>query len=169
MSKRAEDFQNNHKQLYEVDSYPIEVVKELERNAYIAGEKETIERAIAWLDENADKYIINCTDSYPDAPFKAIIGRRCWDDLREAMGQEPKNYRVSVKDMMEVSGWRSAKDEKPNPSEWVVVCVKDHGVPQCLALATYNEQLDRWFTDDFEDGEPEEYFPDYWLRIPNFK
>ncbi len=49
MSKRAEDFQNNHKQLYGVDSYPIEVVKELERNAYIAGEKETIERAVAWL------------------------------------------------------------------------------------------------------------------------
>lgn len=49
MSKRAEEFQNNHKQLYEVDYYPIEVVKELERNAYIAGEKETIERAVAWL------------------------------------------------------------------------------------------------------------------------
>lgn len=49
MSKRAEEFQNNHKQLYEVDYYSIEVVKELERNAYIAGEKETIERAVAWL------------------------------------------------------------------------------------------------------------------------
>ena len=48
---RAEEFQNSHKQLYEVDSYPIEVVKELERNAYIAGEKNTIERAVAWLSE----------------------------------------------------------------------------------------------------------------------
>lgn len=46
---RAEEFQNSHKQLYEVDSYPIEVVKELERNAYIAGEKNTIERAVDWL------------------------------------------------------------------------------------------------------------------------
>lgn len=101
MSKRADDFQNNHKQLYEVDSCPIEVVKELERNAYIAAEKETIERAIAWLDENADDYIINCTDSYPDAPFKAIVSRKCFDDLREAMGQEPKNYRIHIKDEFE--------------------------------------------------------------------
>lgn len=53
---KAEEYQNNHKQLYEVDSYPIEVVKKLERNAYIAGEKETIERAIAWLEANVWEY-----------------------------------------------------------------------------------------------------------------
>lgn len=85
---RAEEFQNSHKQLYKVDSYPIEVVKELERNAYIAGEKETTERAIAWLEENASKYIVNQTESYPDATFKAIVGGKCWEDLREAMEEE---------------------------------------------------------------------------------
>ena len=75
-----------------------------------------------------------------------------------------KGYEQAEKDL----GWRSAETEKPNPSEWVVVCVKDHGTPQCLDLATYNEELDRWFTDQFEDGVQEEYFPDYWLRIPDF-
>ena len=75
-----------------------------------------------------------------------------------------KGYAQAEKDL----GWRSAKDSKPVPSEWVVVCVEDHGVPQCLALATYNEELDKWFT-GFEDGEPEEYFPDYWLRLPGLK
>ena len=62
--------------------------------------------------------------------------------------------------------WIDVKDRLPKPSEWVVVCVKDHGIPQCIALATYNEQLGKWFT-DFEDGEPQEYFPDYWMEIPN--
>lgn len=72
-------------------------------------------------------------------------------------------YEQAEKDL----GWQFAKDSKPNPSEWVVVCIEDHGTPQCLALATYNEELGKWFT-DFEDGELEEYHPDYWLRIPNF-
>lgn len=125
-------------------------------NGYEGAKKETIERALVWLEENVWGHT-------------GLDYTELSDAFRQAMGQEPKNYKVSVKDMIEVSGWRSAKDEKPNPSEWVVVCVKDHGVPQCLALATYNEQLDRWFTDNFEDGEPEEYLPDYWLRIPNFK
>ena len=49
---RAEEFQNSHKQLYKVDSYPIEVVKELERNAYIAGQKATIEHACDYLHEH---------------------------------------------------------------------------------------------------------------------
>lgn len=73
-------------------------------------------------------------------------------------------YEQAEKDL----GWHSAKDSKPNPSEWVVVCVDDHGVPRCIALATYNEEFDKWFT-DFEDGEREEYYPDYWLRIPGLK
>ena len=54
-------------------------------HGYEQAEKYTIERAVAWLEENASKYIINCTDSYQDAPFKAIIGGKCWEDLRKAM------------------------------------------------------------------------------------
>lgn len=73
-------------------------------------------------------------------------------------------YEQAEKDI----GWQSAKDSKPNPSEWVVVCIEQHGTPQCLALATYNEELGKWFT-DFEDGEQEEYHPDYWLRIPELE
>ena len=44
MSKTAEElayeYQCNHEQLYHIDSYPIAVVNELERNAYICGMKQ---------------------------------------------------------------------------------------------------------------------------------
>lgn len=73
-----------------------------------------------------------------------------------------RGYEQAEKDL----GWISVKDKLPNPSEWVVVCVNVHNIPQCLALATYNGTLGKWFTDDFEDGEQEEYYPDYWMAIP---
>ena len=53
--------------------------------AYEQAEKDTIERAVVWLKDNAEKYIAQTTESYPDAPFKAIIGGKCWDDLKKAM------------------------------------------------------------------------------------
>lgn len=56
--------------------------------AYEQAEKDTIERAVAWLKDNAEKYIAQTTESYPDAPFTAIIGGKCWDDLKEYMGNE---------------------------------------------------------------------------------
>ena len=56
--------------------------------AYEQAEKDTIERAVAWLIDNAEKYIAQTTESYPDAPFKAIIGGKCWDDLKKAMEDE---------------------------------------------------------------------------------
>jgi len=78
---KAEEYQNNHKQLYEVDSYPIEVVKELERNAYIAGEKDTIERAVEWLRENWRNYVWTTDNGIPH------FGH--WEnDFRQAMEEE---------------------------------------------------------------------------------
>lgn len=46
------------------------------------------EEMIEWLKENADKYIVNTTPSYPDADFSAIIGGVCWEDLKQAMKDE---------------------------------------------------------------------------------
>lgn len=46
------------------------------------------EEMIEWLKDNASKYIINTTPSYPDADFNAIIGGKCWEDLKQAMRDE---------------------------------------------------------------------------------
>ena len=46
------------------------------------------EEMIEWLKENADKYIVNTTPSYPDADFSATIGGVCWEDLKQAMKDE---------------------------------------------------------------------------------
>lgn len=46
------------------------------------------EEMIEWLKDNASKYIINTTPSYPDADFNAIIGGKCWEDLKQAMKDE---------------------------------------------------------------------------------
>ena len=46
------------------------------------------EEIYEWLKENASKYIINTTPSYPDADFSAIIGGSCWEDLKQAMKDE---------------------------------------------------------------------------------
>lgn len=52
---------------------------------YKQGEKDTIERMVEWLKENADKYIVDCTETYPDAPFKAVVGGMCWEDMKKAL------------------------------------------------------------------------------------
>ena len=58
------------------------------QEGYEQAEKDTIERAIAWLKTNAVNYIYNFTDSYPDAPFRAAIGGKCWKDLKEYIEKE---------------------------------------------------------------------------------
>ena len=62
--------------------------RELVMEGYEQAEKDTIERAVAWLKDNAEKYIVQTTESYPDAPFKAIIGGKCWEDFKKAMKDE---------------------------------------------------------------------------------
>lgn len=46
------------------------------------------EEMIEWLKDNASKYIINTTPSYPDADLNAIIGGKCWEDLKQATSYE---------------------------------------------------------------------------------
>ena len=58
---------------------------EAARYFYEQAEKDTIERAVEWLKVHAEDYIVNMTGSYPDAPFNAIIGGKCWDELKKAM------------------------------------------------------------------------------------
>lgn len=72
-------------------------------------------------------------------------------------------YEQAEKDL----GWISVNDRFPGPSEWVVVCIEQHGHAQCLALATYNEETKEWHTAEFEDGEQETVYVDYWMPIPN--
>ena len=74
-----------------------------------------------------------------------------------------KGYKQAEKDL----GWISVKDKLPGPSEWVVVCIEQHGHAQCLALATYNEETKEWHTAEFEDDEQETVYVDYWMPIPN--
>ena len=58
------------------------------KEGYKQAEKDTIERAVEWLKVHAEDYIVNMTGSYPDAPFNAIIGGKCWDELKKAMEKE---------------------------------------------------------------------------------
>ena len=67
---------------------PNTVMREVFIKGYEQAEKDMIENAISWLKENASNYIVNCTESYPDAPFKANIGGKCWEDLRDAIKEE---------------------------------------------------------------------------------
>ena len=55
---------------------------------YETAEKETIERAIAWLKENANKYIVDLTPTYPDAPANIIVGGMCWEHLKDYLQNE---------------------------------------------------------------------------------
>jgi hypothetical protein len=78
------------------DAYPLLELENIERGAQRAGyrvgyeqaEKDTIERAVAWLKEHANDYIVDLTPTYPDAPSDIIIGGKCWDDLKEYMENE---------------------------------------------------------------------------------
>ena len=68
----------------DVNTYPRRQFQE----GYEQGEKETIERAIAWLKENANKYIVDLTPTYPDAPANIIVGGMCWEHLKDYLQNE---------------------------------------------------------------------------------
>lgn len=55
---------------------------------YERAEKDTIERAVAWLEKHANDYIVDLTPTYPDAPSQIIIGRMCWEHLKNAMEEK---------------------------------------------------------------------------------
>ena len=62
-------------------------VAQIAREAYVKGSDETLELAIQWLKEHASEYIVNLTESCPDAPFQANIGSKCWEYLKKECGE----------------------------------------------------------------------------------
>jgi len=66
----------------------------LERRCYQEGyeqaEKDTLERAIEWLRENANKYIVDIGVGYGGngRNVELIVGGMCWEDLKKAMEDE---------------------------------------------------------------------------------
>lgn len=62
------------------------------REGFIVGyeqaAKDTVERAIAWLKEHANEYIVDLTPTYPDAPVKIIVGGMCWEHLKTFLENE---------------------------------------------------------------------------------
>lgn len=88
MSKRAEKRALEFVPVGQIENHPIYTRKEVRKfveKTYEQAEKDTIERAVEWLKVHAEDYIVNMTGSYPDAPFNAIIGGKCWDELKKAM------------------------------------------------------------------------------------
>lgn len=71
---------------YEADLNKAARIKYIE--GYEQAEKETIERAISWLKENANKYIVDLTPTYPDAPVNIIVGGMCWEHLKTFLENE---------------------------------------------------------------------------------
>lgn len=99
MSKRAEEKALEIFPVKKVPYYGLSCNAYSERDAnldnrtlfcmgYEQAEKDTIERVVEWLKVHAEDYIVNMTGSYPDAPFNAIIGGKCWDELKKAMKKE---------------------------------------------------------------------------------
>lgn len=88
MSKRAKEkakvFQDSLDYHQSMSMWP--------EDAYLKGyeqaEKETIERAIAWLKEHANEYIVDLTPTYPDAPVNIIVGGMCWEHLKTFLENE---------------------------------------------------------------------------------
>jgi hypothetical protein len=94
MNKRAEDLADK---LYPfrydshgdvIDFKNTIILRGVCMESYEEAEKDTIERAVAWLKEHANDYIVDLTPTYPDAPSDIIIGGKCWDDLTKAMEEE---------------------------------------------------------------------------------
>jgi hypothetical protein len=67
----------------DVNTYPRCLFQE----GYEYAEKDTIERAVAWLKENANKYIVDIGVGYGEygRNVEIIVGGMCWEDLKKAM------------------------------------------------------------------------------------
>ena len=66
-----------------------EFCREIYEEGYVKGEKNTIEKAVEWLKENADKYIVDiAVETYPDAPQNLIVGGMCWVHLKDYLNQD---------------------------------------------------------------------------------
>ena len=85
MSKRSEE--------QALKAYPdFDSVTPIRRACYQEGyeqaEKDMLEKVIVWMKENAKKYIVDSTPTYPDAEPDIYIGGKCWEHLKQAMEEE---------------------------------------------------------------------------------
>lgn len=60
------------------------------QQGYEKAEKDTLERIILWLKDNANKYIVNIGLGYGEhgRNVELVVGGKCWDDLKKAMEEE---------------------------------------------------------------------------------
>lgn len=85
----------------DVNTYPRCLFQE----GYEQAEKDTIERAVTWLKDNANKYIVDLTETYPDAPVNIIVGGMCWEDLTKYLKDNEQHREYTPRD-------REAKEGK---------------------------------------------------------
>lgn len=76
--KQAEQRAN---ELYPNDRAFCGGVASIARDAYLKGVQETLEKAVKWLQENADTYIVDLGIGYLQHDFK--VGGMCWVHLKE--------------------------------------------------------------------------------------
>lgn len=129
MSKRAEEKAMDAWAIYEYREHPKGLYHTCFVDGYKEGyeqaEKDTIERVCEWLKIHAEDYIINLTSSYPDAPFEAAIGGKCWVELKKAMEKEEAQEKIPRhKQTLGCRGLLSCSDNKdtnnsPKIKGWV--------------------------------------------------
>ena len=88
MSKRAEEAAKAYEESLDYYHCMNDWPSIAYRAGYEQAEKDTIEKAVAWLKEHANEYIVDLTPTYPDAPVNIIVGGMCWEDLKKAMEEE---------------------------------------------------------------------------------
>ena len=93
----ADEYQRNHEQLYHVDSYPIAIVKELERNAYICGMKQA-EKDLDWeVNHREEAYTKGFSDglkerlTWEDAQLLHIITEKYMRELDNRIEAYPSS------------------------------------------------------------------------------
>jgi hypothetical protein len=69
----------------------LEMFPEPFKRGYLQGyeqaEKDTLERVISWLKDNANKYIVDIGVGYGEhgRNVELVVSGKCWDDLKKAM------------------------------------------------------------------------------------
>lgn len=60
------------------------------QKGYEQAEKDTLERVILWLKDNANKYIVDIGFGYGEhgRNVELVVGGMCWEDLKKAMEEE---------------------------------------------------------------------------------
>jgi len=84
---------------------------------------------------------------YPDFDALTPIRRSCYQE----------GYEQAEKDL----GWISVKDRLPDTPEYVLTCIDDHGIPQCVGFHYYKDG--KWWEGYEEDAVGA---VEYWMPIP---